>query len=327
MSPVNYPFTLSLNTDSANTLNISLNTDSPTFDVHADIAVFFTGEIYRLGHIHNDLGLSVDLTVEQTIVELYKRYGFEYTLSLLDGEFAIILIDHNIYGLSTRLFISRDAMGIYPLMKSGMQFTNTENCVKSAHKVKPGVYYEYEKSAKVSSAWKLVGVYRWYIPRIYGREQPASKSLLSVIDKYVESNPGIRCGCLFTTGFIDSFEMVECLNYIIQPSKCNTISISTVANTYCDIEERIGTPHCVIPHISGTENIYVKIAKWIKQNVDVDLIIADIGLYGYIEEHESYIDVEFRRIKWMNEFMLDEIVGIFRKHGLILKLPFLDPRI
>ena len=38
-------------------------------------------------------------------------YGIEYTLNLLDGVFAFVLIDYNI----NKIFVSRDPYGVRPL--------------------------------------------------------------------------------------------------------------------------------------------------------------------------------------------------------------------
>jgi len=51
----------------------------------------------------------------ELIIFLYINYGIEYTLQLLDGEFAMVLMDDNLLEPETTMFVARDRMGIQPL--------------------------------------------------------------------------------------------------------------------------------------------------------------------------------------------------------------------
>ena len=53
----------------------------------------------------------------EIIVELYKIYGFETMLEYLDGDYAFVLMDYNIFGEESRLFVAKDTFGIFPLYK------------------------------------------------------------------------------------------------------------------------------------------------------------------------------------------------------------------
>jgi hypothetical protein len=53
----------------------------------------------------------------EIVVELYKIYGFETTLDYLDGDFAFVLMDYNIFGEEARLYVAKDPFGIFPLYK------------------------------------------------------------------------------------------------------------------------------------------------------------------------------------------------------------------
>ena len=54
----------------------------------------------------------------EVIIHLYKKYGFEQTLQMIDGVFAFILIDLN----RKMIFVARDTYGVRPL------FINTFVC-------------------------------------------------------------------------------------------------------------------------------------------------------------------------------------------------------
>ena len=51
----------------------------------------------------------------ELIIFLYIKYGIEYTLQLIDGEFAMVLMDDNLQDPETTMFVARDRMGIQPL--------------------------------------------------------------------------------------------------------------------------------------------------------------------------------------------------------------------
>jgi asparagine synthase (glutamine-hydrolysing) len=51
----------------------------------------------------------------ELIIYLYMNYGMDYTLQILEGEFAFILIDDNLQQPETSLYVARDRLGIQPL--------------------------------------------------------------------------------------------------------------------------------------------------------------------------------------------------------------------
>ena len=77
-----------------------------------NIVLICNGEIYNYQELakDNNIILSTDSDCE-IILHLYKYYGIEYTLNLLDGVFAFILYDKNI----NKTFIARDPYGVRPL--------------------------------------------------------------------------------------------------------------------------------------------------------------------------------------------------------------------
>ena len=50
----------------------------------------------------------------EIIIHLYKKFGIEYTLNMLDGVFAFILLDKT----ANKIFVARDPYGIRPLFYS-----------------------------------------------------------------------------------------------------------------------------------------------------------------------------------------------------------------
>jgi asparagine synthase (glutamine-hydrolysing) len=146
----------------------------------------------------NDSKSLVDANIFQhpyeLIIYLYMNYGMEYTLQILEGEFAFILIDDNLQQPETSLYVARDRLGIQPLyilsenskpinssirpktIREITSDTNSENKIFgfstelsilsddvynsetdlfSIMAFPPGTYSKYTMSFKVMSSWHL----------------------------------------------------------------------------------------------------------------------------------------------------------------------------
>ena len=68
------------------------------------------GEIYNYRELYNELGVRPTTESDcEVIIHMYKKFGMEYTLNMLDGVFAFVLVDHK------SLFVARDPYGVRPL--------------------------------------------------------------------------------------------------------------------------------------------------------------------------------------------------------------------
>jgi len=72
--------------------------------------IYNYSELYKLLKSENGIKPVSDSDCE-VIIHLYKVYGFEYLLNLLDGVFALVLYDSN----KSMLYIARDPYGVRPL--------------------------------------------------------------------------------------------------------------------------------------------------------------------------------------------------------------------
>jgi len=86
-----------------------------------NIVIVCNGEIYNYKELAKEhfIELTTDSDCE-IILHMYKLYGIEYALHILDGVFSFILYDKNI----EKIFVSRDPYGIRPLY-SFYENTNT----------------------------------------------------------------------------------------------------------------------------------------------------------------------------------------------------------
>lgn len=168
------------------------NKEIPFFE-YKHIALLLKGTIYNYEELYDrfeifndDIFLDdedIDNKHEKLFISLYKKYGIEYTLQLLDGEFCVILIDDNFNAPETKMFVAMDRLGIQPfyVLKSAQMdeynnifcFSNSklildntlknlksnESRYKSSYysitSFQPGSYSEYILPYKVLSTWQL----------------------------------------------------------------------------------------------------------------------------------------------------------------------------
>jgi asparagine synthase (glutamine-hydrolysing) len=64
--------------------------------------------------MEGDVNLQTNSDCE-IIIHLYKKYGIEHTLQMLDGVFSFVLLDNSIDSDSFKLFVARDPYGVRPL--------------------------------------------------------------------------------------------------------------------------------------------------------------------------------------------------------------------
>jgi len=94
-------------------------TESPHLvnDPHKNILLYFYGELYNYNDLYEMMGISPQTKhpEHEIIIHLYKQYGMEYTLMLLNGRFSLVLLDNNIYHDSNLLYCCVDILGLIPI--------------------------------------------------------------------------------------------------------------------------------------------------------------------------------------------------------------------
>jgi len=151
-----------------------LTTESDQPLIIDNIMLLCNGEIYNYKelytHVDNNPVTSSDCEI---IIHLYKKYGIEKTLSVLNGEFAFILYDmrYNPNNKNNYMYIARDPLGVRPLYIS----YSDDNIISIASELKvlfsllsdsqrtqtitpfsPGTFQRLAKSYELSqSEWRL----------------------------------------------------------------------------------------------------------------------------------------------------------------------------
>jgi asparagine synthase (glutamine-hydrolysing) len=81
-----------------------------------EIAVICNGEIYNYKQLYKEMNITPTTNSDcEVIIHLYKNYGIDQTLQMLDGVFAFVLIDYRLSNLESKMYIARDPYGVRPL--------------------------------------------------------------------------------------------------------------------------------------------------------------------------------------------------------------------
>lgn len=98
--------------------NITYEGDTKLLFISENIYIIGYGKIYNEPELCNILEKKEDSNKKHSleiIVELYKKYGFEDMLELIEGDYSFLLLDYNIIGDESSLYVVKDPFGIYPL--------------------------------------------------------------------------------------------------------------------------------------------------------------------------------------------------------------------
>jgi len=152
-----------------------------------DISVICNGEIYNYKELYKMMGVNPRTDSDcEVILHLYKKYGIEHTLQMLDGVFAFVLIDYRMSNKTSKIYVARDPYGVRPLyyfkpslvlpgenyedfnnlfgfaselkvLNEFYQETETNESFKkyNIEQFEPGTYSVYELTTKVSASWYL----------------------------------------------------------------------------------------------------------------------------------------------------------------------------
>ena len=144
------------------------------------ITLICNGEIYNYKELFKEIDIQPKTNSDcEVIIHLYKLYGIEQTLKMLDGVFAFVLYDYSNIDVEPFVYIARDPFGVRPLyiFTESVKGWYSENVIGFASELKilsnfttgnqtdtfndlsiqpfiPGTYSAYKKSFLVNSEWK-----------------------------------------------------------------------------------------------------------------------------------------------------------------------------
>lgn len=139
---------------------INIMMDNSNIYKDPNIIILLKGEIYNIHILCSQMNLSLETKPECVIIHLYKKYGIDYMLQVLDGVFSFILFDYYFENEISKIYIVRDICGIIPLYSfidnKTIYFTGKK--IMSENKILPSCYSLYELSNTVSAEWKISNI-------------------------------------------------------------------------------------------------------------------------------------------------------------------------
>ena len=81
-----------------------------------NISLICNGEIYNYRELYKLMNVEPTTGSDcEVIIHLYKKYGIEQTLQMLDGVFAFVLFHNNLAKMDSTMYVARDPYGVRPL--------------------------------------------------------------------------------------------------------------------------------------------------------------------------------------------------------------------
>jgi len=285
--------------------------------VNGGVSVLCNGEIYNYKSLYDKLDIEPQTNSDcEVIIHIYKKYGFETMLQLIDGVYAIILYDNN----TQQLYVARDVYGVRPLfsiesksdgivgfaseMKQLIYFADTKKGTSTLKQFTPGTYSVYSINDRVEAEKTNVSyshfpfmekieypvpsentLYR-YLGVINMRLREAVKKRVTTTDRPI--------ACLLSGGLDSSLITALVAECFDDPSKLETYSIGLPGSVDIEYAEKVaaqlGTNHTSI--IASEKKFLEAIPKVIEaiESYDTTTVRASVGNYlvaKYIRENSE----------------------------------------
>jgi len=203
----------------------------PFQDEKEDIILMCNGEIYNHKFLREQFKLPcVSNSDCEVILHLYKLFGFQQTIQLLDGIFAIILVDRD------TVYITRDRVGVKPLFHGQTEnshiFCSLPNCLipackETVYEISPDTIMTLNLTTGSISTQSLFSIQKISYAQEYPLEVIRNTLLNSVKKRLVSDRP---IGCLLSGG-LDSSLIASILCRELGPKNVRTYSIGLEGST------------------------------------------------------------------------------------------------
>jgi len=323
-----------------------------------NIIMFCNGEIYNHKKLEDQFELECNSNSDcECILELYKKIGFSRTVELLDGVFAIVIIDGN------NMYFARDRIGVRPLFQGRTPSGNialasvagviSDYCTNVTN-IKPGIYRYSKTSKRISTKYYKYPSYR--VVGGGGIYETIKNILTRAVQKRLMT---YRNMCCMLSGGLDSSLVTSILCKLIGPDKVRTYSIGmegSIDLKYAQIAANyLGTTHtevvftpeegfAAIPHVIRDLESYDittirasvgmwLLSKYIIENTDDIVVFSGEGsdelLMGYLYFHYApsieEADKESKRlVEQLYKYDVLRADRSVSSHGLEVRVPFLD---
>jgi asparagine synthase (glutamine-hydrolysing) len=265
-----------------------------------EIKLICNGEIYNFKHLKDEYKLDTKSDSDcEVILHLYRKFGINKTLELLDGVFAFIIFDND------KIIVARDRIGVRPLfysynLENGYEYGFSSIVSGLAHLTKsnvnvftPGTYMTLTKTDKGYKREDTV-YYNYIYQTLISDEQEALEHICSVFTRAVEKRLiSDRPICCLLSGGLDSSLVCAIASKYLKTKgeTLKTFSIGMKGATdigYAEkVAEYIGSEHTTV-YFNKQEGLKA-IQEVIRatESYDITTIRASVGQYlisKYISE-------------------------------------------
>uniref|UniRef100_A0A6C0IST8 asparagine synthase (glutamine-hydrolyzing) n=1 Tax=viral metagenome TaxID=1070528 RepID=A0A6C0IST8_9ZZZZ len=277
-----------------------LNMESNQPIIIDDIALICNGEIYNFKQLYDMMPFVNKKTDSdcEVIIHLYKHFGMEQTLRMLDGVFSFILYT------SENIYVARDPYGVRPLyccLHPGIGQSYFASELKSltdiqdanfVEQFKPGHYIQFDRYTNV------------YNNNVYYK--PTTMSSVSYYKQYhIPSFPTYNDQTIFTEEYyLDT--IYRFLKTAVYKRCCTTerpiacllsggLDSSLIASLVCQYAKEYGLPQVETYSIGLPDSEDIKYAKKVAEHIGskhTEIIVSEMDMVAsipkVIEDIESY---------------------------------------
>lgn len=277
-----------------------------------DIVLICNGEIYNHQELYNcmeEVTLQTNSDCE-IIIHLYLKFGIEYTLKVLDGVFAFVLLDNRLCNDSSLLYIARDPYGVRPLflMKPNLcsgQYNSDKNYIFAAasemkmlsqlqevlnndkrtsnkyniQQFQPGTYSKFILGTKVSDFWRLLESHSYNSLNMVNM-QPLYSNLENIDYKYYAHELQYNLCKAVDKRCVNTDRPIACL-------LSGGLDSSIIAALVCDIHARHGLPKVHTYSIGLQNSVDLKYAKIVADyigSIHTEIILTEDDFINAIPE-------------------------------------------
>lgn len=257
------------------------------------ITLICNGEIYNFRELFKSLDIEPQTNSDcEIIIHLYKKFGIEYTLSLLDGYFSFIIHDSTDLTNDPIIYVARDSYGVRPLYV--MRHKQNQNNEIHTTDSDTNIYTEYPIIA-FASELKMISDLLNFNGKLLTHINK-TKNQITSNDYFIEQYPPGTYSKLTKTSHIMSFYTFETYAtkfttpYVFNNKfeidvQENRNKIST--NDYYNVFEKVyeAFSEAVRKRVIGTTDR--KIACLLSGGLDSSLVAAVVSKY-YKNQLETY---------------------------------------
>ena len=306
------------------------STNEPIMLTDNNLMIFIHGRVFNLQQLNEDISTdtnNIDSEKSDTLhvlLTIYKTYGIEYLLQVMQGEFVMVIIDQRLELDEAKIYAVSESMGIIPLYisyypvsnKEKLYIISTQSSEQSEFKqyTYPGTYAQFSLRRIVHASWLFdprMNIHTHYsMSRLTNYMKHINYDLpnvlnhqfyLSIWDRFNKDTATTHVCCLYH----GDFPKETCTEYIIL---CNDLKKVCKKNNIIFSGEDISHP--------STTRVFMVFGG----------CITSTDEYETSDKTNLQIDYELRnRLRTTVQTTLIPLYeSFYQQHGIMLEFPWMN---